>query len=303
MAKVLIVDDSAVDRQLVLGLLTKRPGLTAAEKRTGLTATAVAGGKEALTAIDREMPDVVLTDLQMPEMNGLELVEAVKTRHPQLPVILMTAHGSEDIALQALQQGAASYVPKRNLSRDLLDTIENVLHAAAAEHDEERVLKCLTESESSFVLDNDVSLVMPLVRHLEQPLKSLKLCNANGLLRTAVSLREALVNAIEHGNLELSSDLRDRDEKAYKKLREERRGQEPYRSRRIYVQATFTPRQAAYVVRDEGPGFEVAALPDHKDPAALARTDHRGLFLIRTFMDQVTHNEKGNQVTMVRHRD
>ena len=303
MAKVLVVDDSAVDRQLVVGLLSKRPGLTAVEKRTGLTATAVGGGREALAAIDRDMPDVVLTDLQMPEMNGLELVEAVKTRHPHLPVILMTAHGSEDIALQALQRGAASYVPKRNLARDLLDTIENTLHAAAAEHDEERVLACLTEAESSFVLDNDVSLVMPLVRHLEQPLKSLKLCNANGLLRTAVSLREALVNAIEHGNLELSSDLRDADEKAYKQLRDQRRGQEPYRSRRIYVQATFTPRQAAYVIRDEGAGFEVAGLPDHKDPAALEKTDHRGLFLIRTFMDQVTHNEKGNQVTMVRHRD
>jgi CheY-like chemotaxis protein len=303
MPKVLVVDDSAVDRQLVVGLLTKRPGLTAAEKRTGLTATAVTGAREALAAIDRDMPDVVLTDLQMPEMNGLDLVEAVKARHPQLPVVLMTAHGSEDIALQALQQGAAGYVPKKNLARDLLETVDSILLAAAAEHDEERVLRCLTESESSFVLENDTSLVMPLVRHLEQPLKSLKLCNANGLLRTAVSLREALLNAIEHGNLEMSSELRDTEEKAYKQLREQRLEQEPYRSRRIYVQATFTPRRAAYVIRDEGPGFEVADLPDHKDPTALEKSDRRGLFLIRTFMDQVTHNEKGNQVTMVRHRD
>jgi CheY-like chemotaxis protein len=303
MPKILVVDDSPVDRQLVLGLLTKRPGLTAVEKRTGLAAAAVGSGKEALDVIDRDMPDLVLTDLQMPEMNGLELVEAVKARYPHLPVILMTAHGSEDIALQALQRGAAGYVPKRNLARDLLDTIDSTLHAAAAEKDEERVLRCLTEAESSFVLENDVSLVMPLVRHLEEPLKSLKLCNANGLLRTAVSLREALANAIEHGNLELSSDLRDTDERAYKQLREQRRLQEPYASRRVYVQATFTPREAAYVVRDEGPGFEVAGLPDHKDPAALEKNDRRGLFLIRTFMDQVTHNEIGNQVTMVRHRD
>jgi CheY-like chemotaxis protein len=303
MAKVLVVDDSAVDRQLVVGLLTKRPGLTAAEKRTGLAAAAVATGPDALAAIDRDMPDVVLTDLQMPDMNGLELVEAIKTRHPHLPVILMTGHGSEDIALQALQRGAASYVPKKNLARDLLDTIDNILHAAAAEQDEERVLKSLTEWESSFVLDNDVSMVMPLVRHLEHPLRSLKLCNANGLLRTAVSLREALMNAIEHGNLELSSGLRDDDERAYRELREQRRREEPYRDRRVYVQATFTPRQAAYVIRDEGAGFPVSSLPDHKNPAALEKTEHRGLFLILTFMDEVTYNEKGNQITMVRHRD
>jgi CheY-like chemotaxis protein len=291
---VLIVDDSAMDRHLAGAIVQKLEGWKAAFAGNGV---------EALAVMKDQVPDLVLTDMLMPEMDGLELVQAIRSTFPLVPVILMTAHGSEDIALQALQHGAASYVPKKNLARDLLDTIDNVLHAAAAEQDEERVLKCLTEWESSFVLDNDVSLVMPLVRHLEYPLKSLKLCNANGLLRTAVSLREALVNAIEHGNLELSSGLRDDDERAYKQLREQRRQEEPYRCRRVYVQATFTPRQAAYVIRDEGAGFEVAALPDHKDPAALEKSEHRGLFLVRTFMDQVTHNEKGNQVTMVRHRD
>jgi len=302
MAKVLVVDDSPFDRQLVVGLLSKRPGLTAAEKRTGLTPIPVANGREALAAIARDLPDVVLTDLQMPEMNGLELVQAIKGQHPSLPVILMTAHGSEDIAVQALEQGAASYVPKRNLARDLLETVESVLGAAAAGRDEERVLGCLTEAAANFALDNDPSLVVPLVRHLEEPLKSLNLCNANGLLRVAVSLREALFNAIYHGNLEVGSELRDKDEKAYAQLAEERRKQEPYRSRRVHVRATFTPRQATYVIRDEGPGFNVAALPHHKDAAALEKSDQRGLFLIRTFMDQVTHNDSGNQITLVRRR-
>jgi CheY-like chemotaxis protein len=303
MARVLVVDDSPVDRQLAVGLLSRRPGLTAVEKRTDLTPVPVTGGREALAAIAREPPDLVLTDLQMPEMNGLELVQAIKAQYPHLPVILMTAHGSEDIAIEALRQGAASYVPKRHLAEDLVDTIQSILTTAAAEHNEERVLTCMTEADQSFVLDNDPSMVMPLVRYLEQPLKSLKLCNANGLLRTAVSLREALLNAIYHGNLEVASALRDRDEQAYEGLAEARRRQEPYRGRRIYVQATFTHRQAAYVVRDEGPGFDLGIVPNPKNAAALGSTTHRGLFLIRTFMDEVTHNDRGNQITLVRHRD
>jgi CheY-like chemotaxis protein len=300
MAKILVVDDSLVDRTLVAGLLSKRPGLTAVEKATGLMLVVASTGREALASIAQDMPDLVVTDLQMPEMNGLELVQAVKSQYPSLPVILMTAKGSEDIALLALQQGAAGYVPKRNLARDLLETVEGVLTAAAAERDEGRVLAYLTTTASTFALDNDASLITPLVRSLEGPLKSLKLCDANSLLRTAVCLREALLNALYHGNLEVAVELRDADEKAYTRLVQERRQQEPYRSRRIHVQATFTPQQASYTIRDEGPGFNVAALPDPKDSTLLEQTDQRGLFLIHTFMDQVTHNASGNEITMRR---
>ncbi|HKB37178.1 MAG TPA: response regulator, partial [Gemmataceae bacterium] len=67
-----------------------------------------------------------------PDMNGLQLVEEIRLRYPFVPVILMTKHGSEDLAIQALQRGAASYVPKVNLARDLLETAEGVLEVAQA---------------------------------------------------------------------------------------------------------------------------------------------------------------------------
>jgi CheY-like chemotaxis protein/anti-sigma regulatory factor (Ser/Thr protein kinase) len=303
MAKVLVVDDSPVDRQLVTGLLTRRSGLNAGDKHTGLTAVGAADGKEALAAIEHDMPDLVLTDLQMPEMNGLELVEAVKAKHPSLPVILMTAHGSEDIAILALQRGAAGYVPKRNLARHLLETVETVLALATVERGEQRVRECLTECELNFALPNDPSLIMPLIGHLEDYLKALRLCNANGLLRVAVALREALLNAMEHGNLELATELRDKDEKEYRQLADERRQKEPHRSRRVLVQAMFAPRKAVYVVRDEGHGFDRAQLPHPSDPATLEHGGCRGLRLISTFMDEVTFNDSGNQITMARHRD
>src|SRR5262245_29566653 len=121
MATVLVVDDSAVDRTLAGKLLEKRPGLTEVERATGLSAVFAANGREALAQMERATPDLVLTDLQMPEMDGLQLVEAIKARFPHVPVILMTAHGNEDTAVHALRHGAASYVPKPNLARDLLE--------------------------------------------------------------------------------------------------------------------------------------------------------------------------------------
>ena len=80
---------------------------------------------------------------------------------------------------------------------------------------------------------------------------------------------------------------------------EERRRQEPYRSRRVQVTATDAPGESVYVVRDEGPGFDPANLPDPTDPANLEKASGRGLLLIRSFMDEVRHNASGNEITLV----
>jgi CheY-like chemotaxis protein len=302
-ATVLVVDDSAVDRHRVGALLERRPGLTEDEKRTGITTRYAVNGREALDAMRQAPPDLVVTDLQMPEMNGLELVEQIRADFPSVPVILMTAHGSEDIATQALQRGAASYVPKRDLANDLLDTVENTLALARAAREQERILECLTTSESHFLLQNDLSLIAPLVGYLQNNLTRMKLCDEVGTLRVTVALREALVNAIEHGNLEMPSALKEKDEKVFHRLSEEHRRQSPYRERRVHVSARETPVEAAYVIRDEGPGFNPGDLPDPTDPANLERTSGRGLLLIRTFMDEVRHNAKGNEITLIKRRD
>ena len=64
------------------------------------------------------------------------------------------------------------------------------------------------------------------------------------------------------------------------------------------LRATLSRSEAVYVVEDEGPGFDPATLPLPTDPANLERIGGRGLMLIRTFMDEVEHNEKGNRITL-----
>jgi CheY-like chemotaxis protein/anti-sigma regulatory factor (Ser/Thr protein kinase) len=294
MARILIVDDSSVDRHLAGSLLGKRDDMTVAY---------AADGQEGLAAIDRQPPDLVLTDLQMPGLNGLELVEQVRAKHPLVPVILMTAHGSEEIAIQALQRGAASYVPKRNLAQDLLDTVEHVLSVATARSSRERMQECLMRVESEYILDNDPGLVPAMVGRLREGLEGMKLCDETGLIRVTIALSEALTNAIIHGNLEVGSALRGSDDVGYEQLVQERRRQKPFRDRRVTVLAQEMLHEARYIIRDEGPGFNPSTLPDPTDPANMEKASGRGLLLIRTFMDQVYHNEHGNQITMIKRRD
>ncbi|MCI0459167.1 MAG: ATP-binding protein [Gemmataceae bacterium] len=304
MAKILIADDSLVDQRLAGKLLEKHASRLQTEPQEQLTLLYARDGKEALDCIAREMPDLVLTDLQMPEMNGLELVEAVKSRFPTVPVILMTAHGSEEIAIQALQAGAASYVPKRNLATDVGDTAADVLAVAGAKRHRQRLLdECWRQTETHFLLPNDLSHIAPLIGHLQDNLKRMNLCDENGLIRMAVALREALSNAILHGNLEVSSELRETNDRGYHDLIRQRQQEEPYDDRHVYIVARETDSEARYVIRDEGPGFDTGNLPDPTDPANLEKVSGRGLLLIRTFMDEVYHNPTGNEITMVKRRD
>lgn len=292
-ARALVVDDSATQALDIRHRLV----------RAGFDVRVAANGAEALKSLEMHEADIVLTDLVMPEMDGLELVNAIRKRYSGLPVILLTAHGSEEIAAKALKEGAAGYVPKQHLHRDLPRTLENVLALARANRSHRQMLDCLTRTESHFHLDNDPTLIPPLVGRLQDNLLRLKLCDETGLLRVSMALREALLNAIEHGNLQVSSELREYDDGRFHRLVDERRGQAPYRDRRVHVVARESRDTATYIIRDEGPGFDRRNLPDPTDPANLEKASGRGLLLIQSFMDEVSHNDTGNEITLVKRKE
>ena len=288
MATVLIVDDSAVDRRLAAGCL----------KDAGLELVFAENGQEALDLIQMVPPDLVLTDLVMPDLDGLALVEAIRGERRNIPVVLMTAHGNEEIAVTALQKGAASYVPKKNLARDLEETIRTLLGVATVERNEARVLDSLVNVELAFELDNSVAALQPLISHMQTQMRRLDLFEESDIVRISTALQEALVNAIEHGNLELDSALREGLGNDYFELAAKRRSEPPYSDRKVHLTASFSREQATWTIRDEGRCFDPQVIPDPTDPANLQRVSGRGLLLIRTFMDEVEFNSQANEIRM-----
>jgi CheY-like chemotaxis protein len=299
MTTVLIVDDSAVDRRLAGKLL---------EKSGEMAIQYAIDGADALEQIAASPPDIVVTDLQMPKLNGLQLVERVRREHPLVPVILMTAHGSEEVAVQALMSGAASYVPKTELPRHLADTVLNVLQAARSSRQQQQLLECAQERRVRYVLANDSSLIPPLVDQLQQAIAAVGLVDDTARVQMAIALEEALLNSLYHGNLEMNADeLEDLRSsllcpKGSNPLLE-RSQQEPYRNRRIYVDVAISRDSARFVIRDDGPGFDPAQVPDPTDPANLTRSSGRGLVLMRMFMDEVQRNANGNEVCLIKRRE
>jgi CheY-like chemotaxis protein/anti-sigma regulatory factor (Ser/Thr protein kinase) len=300
MPKILIVDDNPVDRQLASRLLEKNADSLSLGGRTNLQILVAADGQEAFAVAQREKPELIVTDLNMPVRDGLGLVEDIKLKLPQIPVILMTAQGSEEIAMRSLQRGAAYYVPKRLLAQELVEAVVSVLESSQATQSHKRVLECIVQSEVHFLLENDAALIPPLVSYLKESLFRIGGSDETGLVRVTIALREAVLNSMHHGNLELSSELKETNDREYYRLSQERRTQKPYSDRKVYVTALDTPDESIYIVRDEGPGFDPSRLPDPLDPENMDRVSGRGLLLIRTFMDEVRHNPAGNEITMIK---
>jgi len=293
MTTVLVVDDSAVDRRLVGGLLQQSGDMKVLYASDGL---------DALASFDREPADIVVSDVMMPEMDGLAFVGAMRVKHPLVPVILMTSLGNEEMAVQALQAGAASYVPKRKLAQQLVDTVRKVAAVSGQQRGQMRLMECIIRSEYTFILNNDYTLFRPLVSYLQESVTCVGLSDDADRTRLGVALEEALANALFHGNLEVSSTLKDESDQAYFALVEERRRTKPYCDRQIFVDARVSRNEAIFVIRDEGLGFDPTALPDPTDPANLERVSGRGILLMRTFMDEVNFSNLGNQVTLVKRR-
>lgn len=296
---VLVVDDSLADRRLVCEYLRKRGGWSVCD---------AANGQEALARIEQVGPDVVLTDLHMPTMDGLQLVAEMRRHYPHVPVIITTAYGSESAACEALERGAASYVPKAKLADRLLETMENVLALARADRMHARLIQCLESTEFRFFLENDPNLIDPLVDLVQQMVQGVELTDFAGRLRIGVALKEALLNAVFHGNLEISpEEMREVRERLLEEhelsLVEQRWSQAPYRDRRVFVHVVVSRNEARFLVRDEGRGFNPQGIPLPTELGALEAERGRGLALMRSFMDEVLFNEAGNEVTMIKRKE
>jgi len=192
MPKVLVVDDSKVDRRLVCEFLRNQSQWAVED---------AANGVEALARMKDSVPDLMVTDLNMPVMDGLELVTAMREHYPDVPVILITAYGSETLASEALRRGASSYVPKSQLADRLLGTMEEVLALVRADRTYERLISCLTRTEFTFFLENDAALIDPMVDLVQQMVAGMEVADFTGRLRIGVALKEALLNALFHGSL------------------------------------------------------------------------------------------------------
>ena len=285
--QILLADDSPVDRTLFGGLLSAEPDYHV---------TFANNGRAAWEAVKDSQFDVVVTDMHMPEMDGLELVRSVRSTYPELPIILLTGKGTEELANVALKSGASGFVAKPLAAEMLTKTVGHILTLAADSNSVEPIRAIHGNDEVRLQLPNDPDLVSDVTRLAQKMARRIGIDDPTEVLRIATAVEEAMHNAIFHGNLELPHmpQTEAEMETARKIAREI-----PFRNRFIEVRITASGDQLRIVIADCGGGFDVA------ENARMAKSlsgdqSGRGLFLMRAFMDRVVFSHAGNRVTLVK---
>lgn len=116
--RILVVDDHAVLRDGLRALIGLYDDLEVAGEASD--------GKEAIEKVKELAPDVVIMDIAMPGMDGLEATRRIRKKHPKTKVLVLTQHDNQEYVLSAVKAGAAGYVPKRAVGSELITAIRTV---------------------------------------------------------------------------------------------------------------------------------------------------------------------------------
>jgi DNA-binding NarL/FixJ family response regulator len=116
--RILVADDHDIIRRGLKALLSSRPGwVVCAEAATG---------REAITLSEQQRPDIVVMDISMPDMNGLEAARKIRKALPKTEVVVLSLHYSDQLVREIVDAGARAYIMKSDADRDLLTAIEAV---------------------------------------------------------------------------------------------------------------------------------------------------------------------------------
>ncbi|MCC6746117.1 MAG: response regulator [Deltaproteobacteria bacterium] len=289
--RILLVDDEPLVREELGALLVEE----------GYDVTTASDGEEGLDLFRAETPDMVISDIRMPRRDGLAVALVIRAEAPDVPVTVITGHGTESMAIQALRAGVTDFIKKPVRLDDLsaaLNRMEDSLRLAR--HESVGMPGSVRQLERSWLyqLGNDLEAIAPFVDQL------LRQCAAGfekgSVTELSLALRELLLNAMEHGNLGLSYEDKSRalEAGALDRLLADRLKQPAYRDRRTTVSARRRDDELELEVTDEGNGFDWQSLPDPTDPANFLSDHGRGVLLARLSVDEIAYNERGNRVTV-----
>lgn len=117
MSKILVTDDAAFMRMMLSNII----------KQAGHSVVEAVNGKDMLEKYEQEKPDLVTLDITMPEMDGLEAIKLLKSKHPEAKVVMCSAMGQQAMVLDAIQSGAIDFIVKPFQPERVLETLKKTI--------------------------------------------------------------------------------------------------------------------------------------------------------------------------------
>ncbi|NUN47981.1 MAG: response regulator [Candidatus Brocadiae bacterium] len=260
--RILIVDDEPQNRRLLGDML----------EVGSYQVEAAEHGAAALAKLAEKPFHLVITDLRMPVMGGLELLEQVRISFPRMPVVVVTAHATLDTTLQALRLGATNFVRKPFSMDEIRGVVAKALRPWGIDPAGRQGIPRI-EKRIVLEVESTPTVIDPVFAHIFDDALSLGFPEEPLRHNVYLALCEGVANAIDHGH----------------------KG-DP--SKRIAVEILIDHERLRITITDQGAGFDPAALPDPTDPDNLLKTRGRGVFLMRCYMDLVEYRDGGRTLCM-----
>jgi len=265
--KVLVIDDDEDIRSLLEEVLTTNPNFVVSCASNGLI---------GLDMLKKGCFDLVLTDIKMPIMDGIEFLQQAKQLYPEMPVVIMSGYAEFNFLARALELGANNFIRKPFVFQEVFQVILKILKSREKFLKQSRIFPHIS-IETTIEFPSDSELVDGIAVYLTMDLLNYNLCNVQDINNIRLSIHEALMNAIEHGN---KND----------------------RTKNVKIIKKVDPTTILFTIRDQGVGFDFGKVPDPTLPENIMNPRGRGLLLIRSFMDEVKFKDNGCQLEMTKRR-
>lgn len=284
--KVLVVEDDFASRELLRIAITK----------DGYECFVAEDGENGLNSFNVNNPDVVISDVRMPKMDGISLLEKLRKISKDCIIIIVTGHGNEELALQALQLGANNYIKKPIDLRDLKAQLLRYKNFIESKALESNIADFVVERDIELVIDSEISLAPSTAKYLMQ--KTDTSFTETEKLGMELGLSELITNAIEHGNLNISFEEKNfaLNNNTLQDLYDSRSNQEELRNRKVKISFNKNDLNCEWIIEDEGNGFNYQSYPIHIGNTLQNELHGRGIFISRMQFDEFEYIGKGNIV-------
>ena len=297
MSTILLAEDSPTHTLLIRRLL----------EEAGHQVVCVEDGQKALDQLNGSgsVPDLVITDLRMPDVNGVELVSQIAERWVALPSIVVTARGSESFAVDALAKGAANFVPKDSLSRLLVRSVRQTIQLARIDASVEESSRHEFPYEFTVTLHSDPCMIEPVAWSVVQAAKIAGRLDPTTRVRLGMAVMSGLFNAVCFGNLEFADD----DELLNHVLAEEPSSPQTFAEKtkgrsttnlEVTVKVSIGEHDTRVGIRHAGRGPTARLTPAPGTPESFEVEQCRQLMLITSFMDDVVFRHDSTEMIMVK---
>lgn len=257
--KVLLVDDEPHVTEILSRILSQ----------SKLESVIASSGEEALHLLRNHRVDLMITDILMPGMNGLELMEKIKAQFPALPIIVLTAHGDFYVAKEALNRGAFYFLTKPFNKATIIKVTEKALRLPRLTSEKRCVIPYATQV-LRYRIPNETMMIPAISHQLMRACDDMGFSGKKVNFAVPLAVDELVLNAIKHGN----------------KF-------DPVKT--VKVEAEVSSARVTITVEDEGEGFDFASLPDKFNEESLMAEEGRGIMMVRFYAEDLQFENGGRR--------